>query len=281
MGFITQAGIALGLAREVAVGFPALGDAFATLIIAVIVLNEILGPLALREGLRRMGESNLPEPGIRDNVRDVLILGAEGQALALARRLAAEGWRVRVADLPAEGAARPADIAVAPVAAISAEGLSGLLGASTDALVAMLADDQANLLACELAHERFGVPRLIVRLTTPALRERFEAVGALIVDPGSAMVNLLDQAVRAPQALSLLLHTDPAYDMVQLSVTNPEIDGTLVRDLRLPADVLLLELVRDGEMLMPHGYTRLRLGDEVTVVGRAADLSQVSLRLGY
>ncbi|MGB3545031.1 cation:proton antiporter, partial [Rubrivirga sp.] len=39
MAFITQAGIALGLAREVAVQFPELGTAFATLIISVVVLN--------------------------------------------------------------------------------------------------------------------------------------------------------------------------------------------------------------------------------------------------
>jgi len=58
MSFITQAGIALGLAREVAVQFPSLGDAFATLIISVIVLNEIFGPLFLKVALRKAGETH-------------------------------------------------------------------------------------------------------------------------------------------------------------------------------------------------------------------------------
>ena len=73
MGLITQAGIALGLSREVAVEFPSLGDDFATLIISVVVLNEIFGPLFLKYALRRVGESHEPETGTPDEVRDALI----------------------------------------------------------------------------------------------------------------------------------------------------------------------------------------------------------------
>jgi Trk K+ transport system NAD-binding subunit len=76
------------------------------------------------------------------------------------------------------------------------------------------------------------------------------------------------------------LHTDPVYDVVQMTVTNREIDGRLVRDLRLPADVLLLEISRDGQAIVPHGYTRLRHGDELTIVGKPDSLREVGLRIG-
>jgi Trk K+ transport system NAD-binding subunit/Kef-type K+ transport system membrane component KefB len=283
MGFVTQAGIALGLAREVAVAFPALGDSFATLIISVIVLNEVFGPLFLREGIKRMDEANMPEPGIRDQVRDVVILGIEVQSIALARQLAAQGWRVRMADTDPGHVERLAaeDVDERLIAAIDATNLATLINDSTDALVVMLADDQANLEACRLAHERFGVPRLIARLNGSALRESFRELDALIVDSGTAMVNLLDQAVRAPQSLSLLLQSDPAYNIVQLTITNPDVGGMLVRDLRLPNDVLLLDIRRDGQLIVPHGYTRLQTADEVTVVGKPESLQEVTLKLGY
>lgn len=61
MGLITQAGIALGLAREAAVEFPSLGDSFATMIISVVVLNEIFGPMFLKAALKRAGEVHLPQ----------------------------------------------------------------------------------------------------------------------------------------------------------------------------------------------------------------------------
>ncbi|MDY6973662.1 MAG: cation:proton antiporter, partial [Thermodesulfobacteriota bacterium] len=44
MSFVTQAGVGLGLAKQVVVEFPEWGTPFATVIIAVIVLNQIVGP---------------------------------------------------------------------------------------------------------------------------------------------------------------------------------------------------------------------------------------------
>lgn len=282
LGLITQAGIALGLAREASLLLPMSGDTFATLIIAVIVLNEIFGPLTLRFALQRLGESNLPEPGIRDDVRDVLILGVEQQSIALARQLSARGWQVRVTDTDRDHVQRLAaeDVDERYIPEVSLQTLRGLITRATDAVVALLEKDEDNLRTCQIALEKFGVPRLIVRPNCSELREQFRELGAIIVDPATAMVNLLEQAVRAPQSLSLLLHTDPVYDVVQMTVTNREIDGRLVRDLRLPPDVLLLEISRDGQAIVPHGYTRLRHGDELTIVGKPDSLREVGLRIG-
>ena len=58
LALITQAGIALGLSREVAIEFPSLGEAFATLVISVVVVNEMFGPIFLKMALKRVGETN-------------------------------------------------------------------------------------------------------------------------------------------------------------------------------------------------------------------------------
>ncbi len=52
----------------------------------------------------------------------------------------------------------------------------------------------------------------------------------------------------------------------------------LQRDLRLPSDTLILAVKRKGQMLISHGYTRLRRGDIVTVVGSMESLEDLSLR---
>jgi Kef-type K+ transport system membrane component KefB len=56
MGFVTQAGVGLGLAKRLAVEFPDWGPSLSTLIIAVIVMNEIFGPLFFKEAISRSGE---------------------------------------------------------------------------------------------------------------------------------------------------------------------------------------------------------------------------------
>lgn len=283
MSFITQAGIALGLAREVAVQFPALGDAFATLIISVIVLNEIFGPLFLKAALKRAGETNLPEDTQRSNEqRDVLILGIEGQSLALARQLREEGWSVLLADTDASHvkAGRIEGVQEHHVSSVEKEALANLLNGRTDALVTLLPNDADNLKACEVAFEK-GVPRLVVRPDDLSMTEAFQGLGVRIVDTASAMVNLLDQAVRAPQSAALMLHQDPDRDVVQVTISSPDIDGLYVRDLRLPNDVLLIDVTRNGESIVPSGYTVIRLQDEVTLLGPSESLEDVTLRLGY
>jgi hypothetical protein len=61
MTYITQAGVGLGLAKGVAVEFPEWGPAFATVIISVIVLSQLVGPAFFQMGYypQRRG----PSPG--------------------------------------------------------------------------------------------------------------------------------------------------------------------------------------------------------------------------
>ncbi len=55
--FYTQAGVSLGLAQEVARRFPEWGGSAAAFLVACITLNELVGPVAFKFALDRMGES--------------------------------------------------------------------------------------------------------------------------------------------------------------------------------------------------------------------------------
>ncbi len=282
LGLITQAGIALGLARETAVFFPdTLGGEFATLIISVVVLNEIVGPMLLKYALRQVGEAQIPGEG-KGEPRNVLILGVEPQSIALARQMSARGWRVIVADTNAERVERLAaeDVDERVIPHISKDTLQGMIKTEKCALVAMLDDDSANMHALALAKEEFGLESLVVRLRDVSLRDQFTDIGARVIDPASAMVHLLDQSVNAPEAVNLLLHQDPDHDIAQIEVNEKAVDGLPLRDLRLPGDVLILEIVRDGHAIVPHGFSILRLRDEITVIGSPPSLAEVSLKLG-
>ena len=59
LGFVTQAGISLGLAGIVSRRFPEWGDALATTIVAIVALNQIIGPVALKYALNAVGEARL------------------------------------------------------------------------------------------------------------------------------------------------------------------------------------------------------------------------------
>ena len=95
MAYATQAGVGLGLAKEVAVEFPQFGLDFATIIIAVIVLNQITGPPLAKWVITHLGESHQRGKTTFDGMRDAFIFGTDDQALAVARLLKAKDWQVK------------------------------------------------------------------------------------------------------------------------------------------------------------------------------------------
>ena len=57
LGYVTQAGVSLGLAEIIARRFPEWGPALAVTVVAVITLNQIVGPVAFKYALGAVGEA--------------------------------------------------------------------------------------------------------------------------------------------------------------------------------------------------------------------------------
>lgn len=282
MAYVTQAGVGLGLAKEVAVEFPTWGDGLATILIAVIVVNQMIGPPLFKWAIRRVGEDHeRAEPHHFDGSNDVVIFGLEPQSVALAHQLESHGWGVRIAVMDEEGLAgeQQAELDLYRIARIDAASLERIGVGDAEALVALF-DDELNYRVCELAYESFGTPTMVVRVQNRDQIPRFRDLGALIVDPNVAIVSLLDHMVRSPSGASLLLGMHSDKDVVDVELLNPALDGMRVKDVRLPGDTLVLSLRRNGESILCHGYTRLKLGDWVTLVGKENNLEIVSLRWG-
>ena len=160
---------------------------------------------------------------------------------------------------------------------ITLETLNSLNMSKVDGVVLMKSDED-NYAICELIYENFGIENVIVRLRDHTYFERFHELGALIVEPGTAIVSLLDQFVRSPFAASLLLGMDPEEEFMEIEVTNPELQGVAISHIYLPHDVLILSISRRGNRIVSHGYTRLELGDHLTVVGSPDSLKELEVK---
>lgn len=283
MAYITQAGVGLGLAKEVAVEFPAWGAMFATIIIAVIILNQILGPPLFKWALHLAGEAQArPEDRAPDTVRDAVLFGLEGDAIALARLLQSHRWEVRIVGRHtpfARQAAAESDLEIQLVDELDVPTLNRLGIGQADAIVALLSDEENHRL-CELAEEHFPACNLIVRLNDRSLLRRFREFGVVVVDPATAMVNLLDQFVRSPSAASLLLGMEQGREVIEFALRNADLHGIAIRDLSLPLDLHILTIRRQGQLVVTGGFTRLRVGDWLTVVGSRKSLEQMMLQFG-
>ncbi len=278
MTFITQAGVSIGLAKEVGVEFPDWGNEFATLAIAVVVLNQCIGPPLLKWAIRIAGEAHVrADTPAFDGVRDVIIFGVDDQSLA--RQLAAHNWQVKLADLESHRL-EPIDephIELYHLDNVTHEAFQALEVERAEAIVAMF-DDDTNYQICEIAYEHFGTAHLVVRLYDRGEISRFRDLGVSIIDPGTALVNLLDHVVRSPTAASLILGAEEGRDVIEITVANHDLDGVALRDLGLPPDIVILSIIRHHQPIVVHGYTRLASGDDVTIVGTSESLEDVQWR---
>lgn len=280
MAYITQAGVGLGLAKEVGVEFPAWGLAFATTMISVIVVNQIVGPAFFKWALFIVKEARpRAKKSDPDQIHSATIFGSDGQSLALARQLCAHDWEVKVAYREAKDIENVTSsyFEMQPMPALSLPELQAFGAGEAGAIVTMLSDEE-NYQICEVAYENFGTENLVVRLNDLANYDRFHELGAFVVRPATAIISLLDHFVRVPSSVSLLLGMEERHDITELEIRNPNLDGRAVRDLRLPGDTLILSVRRRGHLMITHGYTHLELGDWVTVVGSLESLEELRLR---
>ena len=281
MPYIAQAGVALGLATVIDNQFPGWGEDFATLIIAIIVINQFIGPPFVRWAIDLVGEnrSRADAPAF-DGVMDALIFGFESQSLALARQLTDKKWKVEIATFADQKDVEvPEGIKVHFLNEINKDLFKNLEATKFDAIVTLLSDED-NYKICEIVYEEIGTKQMIVRLNERQNLDKFVQLGAKVVDPSTAMVSLLDHFVRSPQATSLLLGMEQGQDTRDLEVRNPNLHGLALRDLRLPREVIILSIRRSGQMIISHGYTRLRIGDVVTMVGSNKSLDEVAFKFG-
>jgi len=280
MAYVTQAGVGLGLAKEVAVEFPIWGDAFATVIIAIIVLNQVVGPPFFKWVINRVGESHVrAKPAAFDGVRDAIIFGVKAQSVTLARQLQKHDWQVKLVCMHQNKLEEldATNIDVHIIDELNLQTLHDLDAEHADAIVCFLPNEKSYQV-CVLAYEHFGTETLVARLRDRSDFDRFHKLGVLVVEPQTAVVSLLEHFVRSPAGTSLLLGHDEGQEMVDQEIRNPNIRGLTLRDLRLPLDVLVLSIQRDGNTLISRGFTQFQLGDKVTMVGPKEKLSEVMLR---
>ena len=278
MPYLTQAGVALGLATIISKEFPIWGSQFEAIIIAIIVINQLIGPPLFKWSLNYVKESHLRAKTPKfEGTQDAIIFGLENQSIALANQLQKNKWEVRIVNTEEKNGNEVKGIEIVDIKSISLTALKKLKLEKIEAVVLML-DDEDNYKLAQLIYENIGTKDIIVRLNKRENFDKFHNLGALIIEPATAMVSLLDHFVRSPSATSLLLGMGDDQDTMDIDIRNKDIHGIRLRDLRLHPDILVLSVKRKGQHLVSHGYTRLRLGDIITMVGSAKSLDEIKFK---
>lgn len=184
-----------------------------------------------------------------DGIRDAIIFGLESQSIALARQLHENGWLTKIVTKQNDfNKDDYEDLEIHYAEEITLAVLEKLEAKKSEGIVLMHTDDD-NLAICEMIYENIGTENIVVRVNNHYNMKKFHDLGALVVNPSTAIVSLMDHFVRSPQATSLLLGMQENQDTLDLEVLNSDLVGLALRDLRLPADIIILSIKRKGQMI--------------------------------
>jgi trk system potassium uptake protein TrkA len=201
----------------------------------------------------------------------VIVGGGRGGSY-LAQDLQAQGYQVKVVDRRPEVVAKLRQEIDGEV--ICGDGCSPQIleqvGTSQAALVvAMAHDDEDNLVICRLAKHQFKVPRVITRVNNP--RNEWLYTKDWGVDVAISQVHLTAKVIEEEIGLGELVtllklnRGEAALVEVRLPDVAPSL-GKAIRELQLPADTVIVSVMRSGKLVIPRGDTTLLAGDEVLAV---------------
>ncbi|WP_281196106.1 cation:proton antiporter [Halorubrum sp. F4] len=248
--------IELELAGNVAAGQLLVGTVFAVIFATVAIeagmarqIGEYLGVSPMRTiiiGGGRIGRALATR--LENRGEFVVIVESDADVVERAR---AEGYTVREGDGSEAEALRKAGIEDAK------------------RFVTTTADDDINLLACQLAITKFDVESVYSRVNEPENVDAFESIGVEAIDATTATAVAIDDEIERPALTHWMNELGDDHDVQEVEVTSERLAGKSIRDLNadIPDGTFVAVVSRDGENHVPSADSVLEYGDHVTFIG--------------
>jgi trk system potassium uptake protein TrkA len=137
-----------------------------------------------------------------------------------------------------------------------------------DLVVAVTGDDEDNIIVCQVAKEKYGVPKVIARINDPRNSPHFEMVGInLTVSATATILALIEHELPQHELVTLIDLRRENLEIVEFAIgDNSPAAGRMVRELNLPNRSRLISVSREGRAEIAIGDTRLIPGDLVMAI---------------
>jgi trk system potassium uptake protein TrkA len=145
-----------------------------------------------------------------------------------------------------------------------------------DVLLSLTAQDQDNLVACQIAQKHYGVTRTIALVNDPEHQQVFEQLGITVAfSPIELLAHLIEQQTDFEAIRNLVPVAEGKVTVaeVALNYDSPALGKTL-QELRLPPGSLIGCILREGAVIVPSGGTSLQVADRLILLSQPEHYSQ-------
>jgi trk system potassium uptake protein TrkA len=152
-----------------------------------------------------------------------------------------------------------------------------------DLLLAVTGDDEDNLITCQIAKEKYNVPKVIARVNDPRNQAHFDLLGiSPTICATSNILALIEHEVPEHELVHLLELRRENLEIVEVQISEDSpVAGKRVEKLELPEGSRLISVMRNGHSEIAVGSTELRPGDQVLAIlqpGKEDELRKVLLK---
>lgn len=214
----------------------------------------------------------------------VIIVGAGDLGCFLATLLSREGHGVLLVDNDAKkltAAAENLDVAFKEGSGSDWRLLEELLDYHPGIFVAVTRNDETNLVACTLA-KHLGIPHTIARVKDNSFLNRARLDFGHIFDvdfficPELMIAYDILKILKQPSSLYLDYFSHGAMEMRTLKIPNEFLWQHIpLKELTLPPGVMIGLILRENELIFPHGNDVIIAGDEITVLGETYAIEEI------
>lgn len=200
----------------------------------------------------------------------VMIVGGGKPLYFLCRSLAAKGYEVVIVNRSREECVELARRL--PATVVCGDGsdpdvLKDAGAMAADAVLAVTPADQDNLVICQLALLRFGVPRAVALANDPDNVEVFEKLGVPAFSTTRIIGSLIEQRASLEQIVNLLPVGEGKVNVTEIVLdAAAPVAGKLLREIDLPENTLVAVIIRENQPIVPRGASNLLAGDRVVLI---------------
>ena len=136
-------------------------------------------------------------------------------------------------------------------------------------LVAATADDDANLLACQIARSKFGIDDIYARVNQSDNIDAFDSLGITGIDAPTATAVAIDDEIERPAITHWMNEIGDGHDVQEIRITAEDLVGRTIREINeeIPPGCIVAVIGRADESHVPDADEQLRYGDHITFIG--------------
>jgi trk system potassium uptake protein TrkA len=228
----------------------------------------------------------------------VIVCGAGQVGLNIAQHLSAEGNEVTVIDRSPDLIAKINESPTMDVRAMVGnasypEVLEKAGAADTEMVIAVTQVDEVNMVACQVAHSLFNVPRKVARVRA---QQYLQPEWANLFSADHLPIDVrISPEIEVARAIRERLHVPGAFDTVSLADGLVRVIGTRLeedcpildtplkqlRSLFPDLHLVVIAIVRDGNTIVPKEDDQMIVGDEVYFITRNDQMHRAMAAFGH